>query len=380
MRQAVQLLAVCLLITAEFAQSQAPSSGLKVGLSGLQSAINSLPSGGGVLDYTQQGGTVTFTTSIVVDRPVELRLGCVQIVLSNGATFRSTAPLRILGSMPACSGITAAPGRSIVTPSGTIPYLELSNLTLNGNGPGSQVLTTPDFGSGNNFSQGEYTFHDLVVQKFGATAFHFGVSTYSIVMRDITFQYNNGSIYWDKYSELDLRDLKFWYPVAGPQVQGTYSSSTVMDNIDFELDNAASLDPDMEITAPKRTQGGFITMTHIKFGAEGENAKRVKIRITSPAGSFVNRFRVSDSNFTCAVGQTAIQIDAPITYNDFNHNWFNQCGVAIADNQPVNGPLQNTSRFVENSVLTAPSGKFVTFLHGGKGFGKVQPALIEQLR
>lgn len=346
----------------------------------IQQAIKALPSTGGKLDYTTVTGYLFVTQDMVVDRPVDLRFGCLQIVFQNGAAFRITSSFKISGSMKQCAGITAAAGTPILRASGSIRQLEVADLTLTGNGPGSQVICTPDYDGVNDFSQGNYRFHDLTVQYFGSQAFHFGVSTYSVLLSNIEFAHNHGSIFWDKYSELDMRDLSFWYPQPGPQVEGTYSSATVGDNLDFELGNAPSTDPDFQITAPSGTQGGFISLNHIKFGPEGENPARVKVRITSPSGGMVNRFRILDSNFACAVGQTAIEVDAPIAYNDFSHDWFNQCEVAVADNETVGATWENTSVFSDNTVLTAPGGNFTKFLHGGHGFGKIEQPIVVALQ
>jgi hypothetical protein len=364
--------------------SQADRSGDDCGTE-LATAVAGLPGSGGEVRPPSCKGPATIP-GLVISKPTKLLLCGAQWSLAPGQTIRIQSDFTLAGCNRAATSIRAAEGQPIFSPSGTkTRNIDISGVTLIGNGPRSQVISFPDFERGvQDFSQGRYFFHDLLVRNFGPGAFalDFGRSTYQVAIDGNIFQGNaSGSIRAARDAEPTITRNSFWSPGGGPQIQLEGHSLAVVTGNDFERNAATSTDPDILFTPDRAGNTGYIWIAENKFGPEGESRARYKIRVAPMTGdkaprSAINVY-ISQNTFSCAPHQKAIRLESPILGWLVVGNYVNSCSSLISDAQPlssVSGQVQGGSILKDNRVLADSSE---TDLHvcdnGCRGFSVVEP-------
>jgi len=221
---------------------QAVASGSDV-LAQIASAIAALPSTGGCVDARGLKGTLTGATTVVVQKPVTLLLGAVQIQSSANPTFLiqatsnpPTTPissLTVLGNDPNSSVIVAAqPNVTLFELTGnivpltdyaggetlTIKRCGLCGGNLGGNGglAGTVMVNTQGYPA-TNFEQGLLLIEDNLITNFGDTALKIGASVNFNRIHRNEFLCNHQAVYLDTNTEASITENNFIMgPNAGP--------------------------------------------------------------------------------------------------------------------------------------------------------------------
>jgi hypothetical protein len=341
----------------------------------LQTCIQGLPMSGGICDARSMLTINTINATIEVDRPVNVLFGGGTIICKANPCFRVAADLQMTGLSAQSSSLQASAGADIFAVAGSrIRNIEISKLTLKGNGLGSRVIAFPDWSSTGDYSNAHYRFHDLEVRDFGATAFVFGRSTFFFEIYNVMFQRNRGSIFFDRYAEGQIHDNFFYLPASAAQITAVGTSITHIEKNTF-INDGKNVDPDILIKVPADGNDGNLWIVGNKFGPENEVAGRVKIEVNNPeALNRVSMAVVIHENTFSGLGatQTAIRLRNQISYWSIQNNLFNNIGTAIDDGQPlVTGILSGHSIFKGNRMYLVSGQSAIAFKNGGRGFDLV---------
>ncbi len=345
----------------------------------INAAIADLPATGGTVDARGFEGSQTFGSPVVVNKPVSLLLGGVNIT---NASFQVSAGLVMHSNNRAAATLTAPPGGTMFTLSGTVAQFVVEGFTLNGAGSGSQLYKTPDFQQGvNNFAGGRYTFDNDVIQYFGAhgvPAITMGVSNSMVSVTRTLFQYNYGCIVAKDLSELVFYDNDVWYQQDGPCLN-LAGRARVFYN-DFQVNGVGSSQPDILVNPAENGSGGIEWIASNSFGPQGDIAGRRKLMVNSNGGFQAMRLDVQQNNFQGNNANVAVEIDTPVMNCDFSGNYFSGWTTLVADNQTAqSGSSQDQGRceWGGNTALPVLDSQGVerpvtTFTNGGRSFTRIQ--------
>lgn len=290
-------------------------------LAQIASAIAALPSTGGCADARGLTGVQTGKTTVVVQKPVTLLLGAVQIQTKANPTFliqaTSNPPntpvssLTVLGNDPNSSVIVAAqPNVRLFELAGNIvpisDYVGGETLTikrcglcggnLSGNGglTGTVMVNAPGYPA-TNFEQGLLLIEDNLITNFGDTALKFGPSVNFNRIHRNEFLCNNQAIYLDYNTEASITENNFIMgpsPITGPHAGPTITVIGPMHRIvhNYFYRNALpdpSNTPDILLqpqAAWMSQAGGYVWIEDNRFGSELENLDpaRRRIKLTTP--------------------------------------------------------------------------------------------------
>ncbi|WP_437669306.1 hypothetical protein [Sorangium sp. So ce131] len=389
-------------------------------------AIGELPEGG-VIDCRALTGSQVIGETVDVHRPVHILFGAVTIDCEAAVAFSIRAELWIEGmrgqstliaavdgtlfdgkSMAVhcrffrCEGMILKGGRSrILSPSKPL------DPDVDPTVDSSRCFVTPDSLADpkNLFAGGQYQFLNNIITGFGSYAFQLGRSTYFVTICFNNFTYNVGDIKFDRYSELEVYANQFQWCAANratdavtvqdkPRIYAAGSSATSIHENDFELNwhsnrGVAPTGPDIHIS-PKVDGDGYILIRHNKFGGEGENAGRVKIRVEAldettgaRTSKVAENIRVEGNTFIGLGGeQTCIELLTPLGQSSVSDNYFSGFATLVHDRQELSSIAEkpNNNVFVGNrvyyvSTADSPPRPPVVFTKGGRGFAVVEDPL-----
>lgn len=351
-----------------------------------------LPANGGMADACGFEGAQTISATINVTKKTRLRICGAQFTATVSPAFSVTADFVIEGTSRATSRITAAAGGIIFQGSGTVRNFEVRNLNLVGNGPGSKAIVTPNYGSGNDWAQGRFSFVDNLVTDFGDFAFDIGQSTYLVDLAEDLFMRNVGSVNVEWSADTVIRNSNFWYPrtnanypIGRPQVRMKGGSTFSIENSDFERADETptggfqAADIFLEATSPGGAPGyGWIHFN--KFGPEGESVTRPKVQFASSSGVTTDPVYsvVFDQNgfYGAGIGAVAIKMDNPVSRIRITNNYFGAFTTIVQDNAPLISSDVGHSVFDDSNVVVPPGGTNPTtavnlFANGGRYFSQI---------
>jgi hypothetical protein len=299
------------------AHLQLPSS--NDALAKIASAIQLLPQSGGCVDARGLTGIQQGATTVVVDRPVTLLLGAVQIQVTASIAFKvqghppppppvpppgpppaQVSSLTVLGLDPNASVIVAMQGNvTLFELTGyfvpvsdyfgaetlTIKRCGLCGGNLSGNGgyAGTVMVNTLAYPT-TNFEQGLLLIEDNLITNFGDTALKIGQSVYFNRIHRNQFLCNYQAIFLDNNTEASISENHFVQgPSAGPTVTSIGPMHRIVHNYFYRnLLSDQSNEPDILLQpqpAWSSAAGGYVWIEDNRFGGELENLDPARRRI-----------------------------------------------------------------------------------------------------
>jgi hypothetical protein len=321
----------------------------------LQEAINSAPNGGTV--FIPPDFSVSLSSSLKVSKDIH-----------------------IIGGSRVTSSITAPFGAVMFKFSGTARNFRLENLTLNGNGVSSALVSF----SGITSSEGWIAFHRNVIQSFGATAITTGTSTYVVDIRENTFNNNAADISIgdnsDAFIENNFFNVNSKVTTSVPRV--TVQGPDVHIRSNFFIRGTQTNGPDILISPTSGVSGinGLnILIYDNKFGGENETTGRIKIEVQNAkatnSADAVHIFR----NYFCgayASPSVAIRLTNPAINFDIDGNFFEGFSTIIDDAFTDPGGLLGGNIWGPSNIIEMLPGVGLStsiFTNGGRGFTTIFP-------
>jgi hypothetical protein len=285
-------------------------------LAAIATAISNLPPSGGCVDARQLSGSLPGAVTVVVNKPVTLLLGPVQIQATANPAFQvqgnwtptssGVSSLTVLGLDPNASmivatvpnqilfevsGVFVAPGSDYVGGETlTIKRCGLSGGTYNSPTAGTMMVHAEANGSSNNFTQGLLLIEDNLIQFFGGTAIWIGAAVYFIRIHRNYFLANQQAIYLDNNTEASITENWFMQgqgPNAGPSITSVGPMHRIVHNYFYRyaLSDTGN-QPDILLQPQSGWQsqaGGYVWIEDNRFGNELENLDPLRRRIVLKA-------------------------------------------------------------------------------------------------
>jgi hypothetical protein len=286
-------------------------------LAKIASAIKALPLTGGCVDARGLTGTQNGAATVVVDRPVTLILGAVQIQVTANPAFlvqgngnappNPLATLTVLGLDPNATVIVAnQPNVTLFELTGNIvppniDYYGGETLTIkrcglcggnvggNGGLAGTVMVNTQGYPT-TNFQQGLLLIEDNLITNFGDTALKIGASIYFNRIHRNEFLSNKQAIYLDTNTEASINENNFIQgPNAGPTVTSIGPMHRIVHNYFLrnsrsDPSNAPDILLQPEASSPSQA-GGYVWIEDNRFATELENLDPGRRRIKLAASA-----------------------------------------------------------------------------------------------
>lgn len=285
--------------------------------SGLGAMVSDTPAGG--LFYVPDNQTIATATATTINKNISG-----ECPSKRSSTLQTTA------------------GVNLFTGSGTVKDFLLKNCFLDGNNAGLSALSVPDFGGGNDWSNGAQLFENMRVMNWTGTALDLGQSVYWTHIIGSRFE-NNARSFKSKWaSDFRISRSEFELPRSGttlPQVEFMCGSSCVIDSSDFET-RSGVCQPDIYIDADAPGgASGFGKIVHNKFGPENDCTNRDKVYVASRSATpntNVYGMYFAGNDFSAVGGGVAItgfavNLQNPIAGWRFVANRFGSYPVLIND-------------------------------------------------
>jgi Periplasmic copper-binding protein (NosD) len=349
-------------------------------LAKIANAIKALPLTGGCVDARGLTGTQHGAATVVVDRPVTLLLGAVQLQVTANPAFlvqgNGNAPpnpnsaLTVLGLDPTATVIVANQTNvTLFEFTGNIvalsDYFGGETLTIkrcglyggniggNGGSAGTVMVNTQCYPT-TNFEQGLLLIEDNLIKNFGDTALKIGASVYFNRVHRNEFLCNHQAIYLDNNTEASIIENNFIQgPSAGPTVTSIGPMHRIVNNYFYrnslgDPSNAPDILLQPEATWPSQS-GGYVWIEDNRFGAELENLdparRRIKLAamdttiVAGPAIVRGNQFLGPAAPCTISVPSGSTTATLTLTEGYLTNGLAPGVSVTIynASNSPLNG-------------------------------------------